>query len=169
MSLPLKARTAERVALVGAALLAFGCVLIAIEFYQINRAHIETKYFPVVIHMEALDWEKDDQGRWSAKVFGVKKRTGCVYDPSQTPSALVRNVRTDVSIEVGVSYPDDTTPGSTRPPGKQYFDRWRLETTEAEDGDEVLFTLKHFCTPGRTTITHVGPFTIGVPRRQKLS
>ena len=109
-------------------------------WHDLEAAALQTN--DVVKNMFIRDVSIRD-GHVQGKVYGDKVRSECVFLANAT-SALVWSG--SHRTEAKVTFVDDMTPGSNRPPGKQDFGTWRF-TAPNIDIREVSVIVAHLC-PG---------------------
>lgn len=122
---------------------------------------------PIVSEFRSENWRlMPETGFWRANVTGIREETTCRFDKDYIVNALVQLPdKDDVPFEVLVTFPDDTTPGSTRPAGFQSFGVWQFHSADIVPSSVIFVNLRHQCTvePEGTTyarISTVGPFTV---------
>ncbi len=135
---------------------------LTIQWYTFNEQWVETNFYPVATDYTFTDWQKDDQGRWSAVVYMNKQRGECVFVKGQVET-VIGTLPTGEVVESNVTHVGDTTFGGNRPPGYQRLDqRYQIDNPEIVEGTVFNGSVLHRCHGGNVTVTNFGPFTVGL-------
>lgn len=119
---------------------------------------------PVLVDMEPKRIVMHEGGRIDLLMHGKKIRA-CNW------------LRTDGYVqdatgrlhEAAVEYPDDVSPGNTRPVGTQSFGVWSMQAPTGVQPVGVQFIVRHSCGwMWETTTTVIGPFSVhqSLPQRR---
>lgn len=96
-----------------------------------------------------------DESFYEVRVLGTKNRICRLLPP-----ILGFTVTNGVMSEAALTFPDDETPGSSRPAGSQDFGVWRFDTTRNPQADHVMAYTWHDCGSPWAVLTQLGPWPV---------
>lgn len=130
-----------------------GIVNVVAAFWPTLSAALERRVNPVVTDWSAQA-ERLSDGSTMLSVSGCKRRPECVHIPGSI--SLSAREPNGATYKVGVTFPDDPAPGSTRPGGCQSFGHWQVWTTPATPaGTAIHGVALALCQPGKPTVVPI--------------
>ncbi len=133
--------------------------VIAMALLFVGGAFLATVYgvklVPVVIQMEAKH-STVNESSVIMRVYGRKVRN-CKY--LDAVGYVRRSGHSEYEEAAIFDYPDDTSPGNSKPRGKFDFGWWRWVALGAEDIEQVMTVSTHTCGDSIVS-TKIGPFKV---------
>ena len=141
-------------------------ILVATPTMNNYAARLDAWANPIVSEFTSRGWyQVEETGHWRAHITGIKEQTLCFFDRNQEVSGLVQLPDGSTPFEIPVTFVDDDTPNSDRPPGFQSFGIWEFHSADIGPRSVIAVNVRHLCYSQSASepvvrVSTLGPFTI---------